>query len=63
MFEEERANDLWLEDAYENFDQAVRVGDIPTARIIILDTADAGFITESNRMRRQLRMHLEEQTV
>ena len=50
MFEEERANELWIEDAIENFDQAVRVGDIPTARLIIADTFDAGFTREARHM-------------
>lgn len=54
MFEEERRNDLWIEDAFENFDQAVLVGDYPTANLIVADTYDAGFRKEALHMKKRL---------
>lgn len=48
-------NTEWLEGAYENFRDAVEVGNIALAKDIIQDTLDAGFGEDGRKMNLELR--------
>lgn len=48
-------NTEWLEAAYENFRDAVEVGNIALAKDIIQDTIDNGFSEDARKMNLEMR--------
>ncbi len=47
-------NVVWLENAYDNFQEAVEMGDYNAADAVIKDVADKGFTKESVQMATEL---------
>lgn len=47
-------NQEWVAAAYENFSEAVSLGNIELAKDIIQDTHDSGFTDEAKKMNEEL---------
>lgn len=45
----------WVEAAWDNFEEALSLGNIPFCQDIISDTKDAGYIFHANRMQEKLK--------
>ena len=54
MKDEKMANEEWLAQAQENFQEALDDGDDTTAKAVIADMRDKGFTAEARYLEKQL---------
>jgi len=56
-----KANEVWLESAYENFGEAIAQKNWEVAKSVVADTADKGFTSESVAMNKELREEMDKE--